>query len=72
MDKFNELDTQDHVINEDTNINIGSSTTGSIGGVQAEHPVFWNSLSSYSENLHCIICMIRICIQGWICFTSLL
>ncbi len=31
MDEFNELNTQDHVINEDTNKNIGSSPTGSIG-----------------------------------------
>ncbi len=34
MDVFNELDTQDHVINGDTNKNIGSSPTGSIGWVQ--------------------------------------
>jgi hypothetical protein len=27
MDKFNELDTQDHVIYGDTNKNIGSSPT---------------------------------------------
>ncbi len=27
MDEFNELDTQDHVINGDTNKNIGSSPT---------------------------------------------
>ncbi len=35
MDEFNELDTQDHVINGDTNKNIGSCPTGSIGWVQA-------------------------------------
>ncbi len=35
MDEFNELDTQDHVINRDTNKNIGSGPTGSIGWVQA-------------------------------------
>jgi hypothetical protein len=31
MDEFNELDTQDHIIYGDTNKNIGSSPTGSIG-----------------------------------------
>ncbi len=31
MDEFNELDTQDHVINGDTTKHIGSSPTGSIG-----------------------------------------
>jgi hypothetical protein len=31
MDEFNELDTQDHVTNGDTNKNIGCSPTGSIG-----------------------------------------
>ncbi len=31
MDEFNELDTQDRVINEDTNKNVGSSPTDSIG-----------------------------------------
>ncbi len=31
MDELNELDTQDHVINGDTNKNIGSSPTGFIG-----------------------------------------
>jgi hypothetical protein len=31
MGEFNELDTQDHVMNGDTTKNIGSSLTGSIG-----------------------------------------
>jgi hypothetical protein len=31
MDEFNELDTQDHVINGDTNNFFGRSPTGSIG-----------------------------------------
>jgi hypothetical protein len=31
MDEFNELDTQDHVKNGDTNKKNGSSPTGSIG-----------------------------------------
>jgi hypothetical protein len=30
-DEFNELDTQDHIINGDTNKKFGSSPTGSIG-----------------------------------------
>ncbi len=72
MDEFHELNAQEHVKKGYTNLDIHNSPSGSIGWVQAEHLVVYNSVWSHYWISHCIISMIRIRIQQGIRFTSLL